>query len=272
MRQRIKNIYELKLTCKDCTWDGAPHRLQVALASGYRTLNTGMEVRLTSKAESKRLGGTAKERQPGQPAAGSAKTEPQKEGKKEETAKQESTDKESSSEGWLYLGIGSGIFLTVIILVLVARRGRRARSRITDEDLPGARDNQPQMVPTIDLDVAKEVVAARELPMVAVPLPGSGKQLKFTVIRGGLQKPLQVELFDRLVIGRSSDCDIVLDNDKEVSRAHCELSLDQGLIHLTDLGSKNGTLVNGIPITGRYKLKNDDILLIGRTELRLNIS
>ncbi|MDD3654732.1 MAG: FHA domain-containing protein [Desulfotomaculaceae bacterium] len=59
--------------------------------------------------------------------------------------------------------------------------------------------------------------------------------------------------------------------DKEVSRTHCELSLQRGFINIVDLGSQNGTMVNGVPIIGHYQLQNDDIILVGRTELRLTI-
>jgi hypothetical protein len=49
------------------------------------------------------------------------------------------------------------------------------------------------------------------------------------------------------VIGRESDCDLVLDDDR-VSRRHARLSFEDGAWWLADLGSKNGTSLQGVPV------------------------
>lgn len=51
---------------------------------------------------------------------------------------------------------------------------------------------------------------------------------------------------DRLRIGRSPDCDLVID-DPSISRVHAELVFDDGAWQLRDLGSKNGCFVDGMP-------------------------
>jgi len=58
---------------------------------------------------------------------------------------------------------------------------------------------------------------------------------------------------DRMVIGRQSDCDIVLDSNS-VSRRHAEVVADGGAFFVEDLGSRNGTYVNGRKIEGRTRL------------------
>jgi hypothetical protein len=51
-------------------------------------------------------------------------------------------------------------------------------------------------------------------------------------------------------LGRSDACEICLAGDNQVSRAHSRISVDEnGFATLTDLGSTNGTLVNGVRIT-----------------------
>jgi len=51
-------------------------------------------------------------------------------------------------------------------------------------------------------------------------------------------------------LGRSDTCEICLSGDNQVSRAHARLSVDEsGFATLTDLGSTNGTLVDGARIT-----------------------
>ncbi|HTO95690.1 MAG TPA: FHA domain-containing protein, partial [Myxococcales bacterium] len=53
-----------------------------------------------------------------------------------------------------------------------------------------------------------------------------------------------------LVIGRSSDLDLVLVEDL-VSRKHAKLTLEGGGITIADLGSTNGTFVNGEKVRRR---------------------
>jgi pSer/pThr/pTyr-binding forkhead associated (FHA) protein len=67
------------------------------------------------------------------------------------------------------------------------------------------------------------------------------------------------------VIGRSSGCDIVLD-DPNVSRRHAEVRrLGEGY-SLVDLGSTNGTEVNGQRV-GETSLMNGDVIGVGTTRL-----
>lgn len=71
---------------------------------------------------------------------------------------------------------------------------------------------------------------------------------------------------DRLIIGRSRQSDIVLD-DLNASRSHAELRFDpQSGWSITDLGSTNGTLVNDKVITSQ-RLTNGDRITVGMTDL-----
>jgi hypothetical protein len=67
-------------------------------------------------------------------------------------------------------------------------------------------------------------------------------------------------------IGRSKDCDVTLD-DGSVSRRHAEVHLENGAAFIVDLGSTNGTQVNGARAQ-RTQLEHGDRILIGQTELR----
>lgn len=69
------------------------------------------------------------------------------------------------------------------------------------------------------------------------------------------------------VIGRSGDCHLCLDDD-EVSRRHCSIRVSRGQVTLTDLGSANGTMVNGRS-EDKIVLNSGDVLRIGKTEMRL---
>jgi predicted component of type VI protein secretion system len=61
------------------------------------------------------------------------------------------------------------------------------------------------------------------------------------------------------VLGRGSDCGHRL-ADPLVSRRHCELSLRGGRVWAEDLGSRNGTAVNGEPLKAARPLADGDRL------------
>jgi hypothetical protein len=62
---------------------------------------------------------------------------------------------------------------------------------------------------------------------------------------------------DNMIIGREEDCDIVL-TSRQVSRNHARIRRSGGRHILEDLGSKNGTFVNGQELTEPYTLQDGD--------------
>ena len=69
----------------------------------------------------------------------------------------------------------------------------------------------------------------------------------------------------RVVLGRSRDCDIQL-NDANASRRHAELRQEGASYWVVDLGSTNGMEVNGKRVK-RAKLRDGDTITIGSTEV-----
>jgi pSer/pThr/pTyr-binding forkhead associated (FHA) protein len=82
-------------------------------------------------------------------------------------------------------------------------------------------------------------------------------------------------LLDRPVteIGRSDDNRIVLD-DSQISRHHARIELAGEQLYITDLGSSNGTSVNGIAIKSesRHELKAGDVITMGNASLTIRHS
>ena len=70
--------------------------------------------------------------------------------------------------------------------------------------------------------------------------------------------------------GRGDACDIRLD-DSGCSRRHAKLSVggDPSVVYIEDLGSKNGTFLNGCNVGGRVLLKDGDEIRIGTTPYRI---
>ena len=87
-------------------------------------------------------------------------------------------------------------------------------------------------------------------------------------ITSGLEGSSRRSLLDSpCVAGRAAACDLVLDHPS-VSRRHAELTRgDWGGWTVRDLGSRNGTLVNGVPVA-RHELRDGDVIGIGRFERR----
>ncbi|MCP4645937.1 MAG: FHA domain-containing protein [bacterium] len=70
-----------------------------------------------------------------------------------------------------------------------------------------------------------------------------------------------------IVMGRDTACHVVL-SDPLASRRHCRLLVEDGRVHLEDLGSRNAALVNGVP-SGEGELQAGDELAIGRERFLL---
>ncbi|HBT46974.1 MAG TPA: hypothetical protein DEA73_03695 [Peptococcaceae bacterium] len=71
------------------------------------------------------------------------------------------------------------------------------------------------------------------------------------------------------VLGRNPSCELFL-TDEQVSRQHCQITLEDDRSILTDLGSRNGTLVNGQPVQ-RTLLSPGDRIKVGRTVLEVQV-
>src|SRR5580658_254064 len=68
---------------------------------------------------------------------------------------------------------------------------------------------------------------------------------------------------DLILVGRDEDCDIRLDH-KSISKIHCVIVKTDGLLLLRDLGSTNGTRVNGQRIRRAALLPNDTLAVATR--------
>src|SRR5260221_4542909 len=88
-------------------------------------------------------------------------------------------------------------------------------------------------------------------------------EVELKVLEGkqqGKTIPLHVRQF---LIGREQDCHLRPNSDL-VSRHHCVFTVDDYTVRLRDLGSTNGTLVNGERIQGQVVLKAGDHVAVGK--------
>ena len=79
---------------------------------------------------------------------------------------------------------------------------------------------------------------------------------------------MSVLIDDELLIGRHADGAGRLADDEEISRSHARISLDRsGFCAIEDLGSTNGTFVNGLRLAGPQTLSVGDTVEVGGTTL-----
>ena len=98
--------------------------------------------------------------------------------------------------------------------------------------------------------------------------PGGGRSYVLRFISGKYQGGEFPIVNDKpIIVGRSSDLDMVLVEDM-VSRKHARITMQQDQIWIDDLGSTNGSFVNGEKIK-RARLKEGDRVLIGTSILKV---
>jgi pSer/pThr/pTyr-binding forkhead associated (FHA) protein len=67
---------------------------------------------------------------------------------------------------------------------------------------------------------------------------------------------------DLTLVGRREDCDLRMEH-KTISKMHCMIVKTDGLLFLRDLGSTNGTRVNGQRVRRAALLPNDQLVIAG---------
>jgi pSer/pThr/pTyr-binding forkhead associated (FHA) protein len=101
---------------------------------------------------------------------------------------------------------------------------------------------------------------------------GQGRPTATLVVRQGPQAGMSFPLSgNQIVIGREEGMDIAL-QDPESSRRHALISWRGGQFVIEDLGSTNGSFVNGVQITAPQVLNPGDSIGIGQTALVFHTS
>jgi hypothetical protein len=70
----------------------------------------------------------------------------------------------------------------------------------------------------------------------------------------------------RILVGRAPSADLRLD-DPRVSRLHARIEMRDDGVYVEDLGSRNGTSVDGVPVTEPRRLEVDDEVTVGAAAL-----
>ena len=100
--------------------------------------------------------------------------------------------------------------------------------------------------------------------------PASPPAARLRVLEGpGVEPGTTVEVTPSTVLGRASDSGLPLDGDDFASAQHARVEAGVDGIWVEDLGSTNGTFVNGARVKERRLLQPGDVIRVGQTELRV---
>jgi RNA polymerase sigma factor (sigma-70 family) len=99
----------------------------------------------------------------------------------------------------------------------------------------------------------------------AARVPQTPLRMSWTLRTGRRELSIPLRAF---VVGRGRDADVQLD-DESVSRRHAKLQVQEGFAAIEDLGSQNGTFINGKPIVGAARLNVGDHIMLGTCDLEL---
>lgn len=119
-------------------------------------------------------------------------------------------------------------------------------------------------------------VAAPSRPAAGGGPPGRGSggppatgAMRLKVVEPAAARGTTYDLADELTVGRAGGCHVALTEDTFASQLHARLYRRDGRVWLEDLGSTNGTYLNGQPVTEPVALRRGDRVQAGRTVLEV---
>ncbi|MDD3921092.1 MAG: FHA domain-containing protein, partial [Eubacteriales bacterium] len=163
---------------------------------------------------------------------------------------------------WAYIAAGAGIIIIIISLLLIKKK-KAASAAAAQAAMAEAAAPTTEAPGTVDPDVNA----------VTEPIPVRRAAVEVVLTRVGISETEQytVPLEESLIIGRNpAQAQMPFPQDTLLSGAHCRLNYQSGQLYVTDMGSTNGTYLNGVPITATKPLQQDDVILIGSMQLRVS--
>ena len=94
-------------------------------------------------------------------------------------------------------------------------------------------------------------------------------RLVVTSPNGGKQARRAYEVGSELTLGRAPGCQVPLEDDTFVSQVHARVFVVDGQLFVEDLGSTNGTYLNGQRVSAATPMRRGDSLQVGRTVMEV---
>ena len=176
-----------------------------------------------------------------------------------ETGEESDEGKKGENEGGLdtvqiALIAGAAVLVILVITLIVRKSKKKEKNSPAPAPVPG---------PYEESDGKTEVVnnQAQAVSSLMVKLDSVG--LDET-------KTYSSPMVDELVIGRVPKQSRLIVPDPKVSGANSKLTYENRVMYIEDLGSTNGTQLNGMKVTGKVVVHQQDTIRIGQTNLRIS--
>ncbi len=194
---------------------------------------------------------------------------------------------------WQGIILAAVIVIATVVLVIVIVRVRRKRAAAQNQP-PVVHVVQPVIQPVVQQPPAQapaqtpaqqpqeeaqnslaqpqqQIISGieKKAPKYVVNIKETNSIMMNIQLDGGESKPVEIEFEDRLVVGRSSSCDVCID-DKYMARNQFFIEKEGGCYYLTDLNSTNGTMLNGIRIHEKQRLEKNDVITAGTVRMTVS--
>ena len=159
------------------------------------------------------------------------------------------------------LGIIAGaVVLAILVIVLIAKKSKKK-----EETVPAP---APVTAPVQPPKPYEEPQSKTE----PAPQPQAVPSLMVKLESVGLDEPKTYSspMVDELVIGRVPQKSRLIIPDAKVSGANSKLTYENRVMYIEDLGSTNGTQLNGMKVTGKVVVHQQDTIRIGQMNLRIS--
>ncbi|WP_223296752.1 FHA domain-containing protein [Thiorhodovibrio frisius] len=194
---------------------------------------------------------------------------------------------------WLLLAAALASLLLLLIILAIRGRAQRRRQAETNANAPSSEPPSPH------LDAASDAIAGAEDDALSLdqdvfattnPAPptqpasapftqpspppspiNNGPPLRLAFVTGPQRgATVKLSLGQPAVLGRALRNALAVTDDAEISGRHAEIErLANNQLVLRDLGSTNGTRLNGVRIQGTHPLNPGDLIGVGQTDLRV---
>lgn len=176
----------------------------------------------------------------------------------------------------ILIAIGAGLIGLVLLAVILFTRGVRSERRDARDDYDWD-DEGADIPPTVTDMVPDEV--ANQLPTVgfeteADRAKGSCNISFENMDRSRVEAPIRESIIsggEKTFGRRTADGIVGLNGDESISKVHFKLTYLNDTLYIEDMASSNGVVLNGNRIQTRARLKDGDILLIGKTTYRVHV-
>lgn len=150
----------------------------------------------------------------------------------------------------LWIAVGALVLAAVIIFVVA----RKQRKRMPATSVCAAEAEG------IEAEKASEKYHIHAAEGKLVHLSISGRNLA--------RRDIELHIEGTILLGRSSSCDVRID-DEQISRRNTELICRNGRLFANNISQTNGTMLNGLMISGERELHSGDMIVLGDTRITI---